>query len=314
MIADTTKAVRAGQSGGPALRRRTRQAALIACLLAPSLLIFLCYRILPLLWNLVISLQEWSPYRPPQWIGFDNYQELLFDDPIFWQAFVNTLWFMASSLVAIAIALGLALLVDTDIRGREIYRTIIFLSYPLLTVAVAIIWRWMYDERVGLFNYVLRGLGIIDQPIPFLQSFAWSLPCAILANIWQILGFYMIITLTGLQSIPQNLYEAAAIDGAAARHRFWRITLPMLRPSLFLCIAVGLLNSISSFDLVYVLTNGGPGHATELLITYIYKLGFVETKFDMAASVTVVLFVLLIAIAWFANRLSGGNAGAVVAD
>ena len=150
----------------------------------------------------MISLQEWSPYRPPEWIGFDNYQEMLFEDPIFWQAFANTLWFMASSLVAIAIALGLALLVNTDIRGREVYRTIIFLSYPLMTVAVAIIWRWMYDERVGFFNYVLRGLGIIDQPIPFLQSFAWSLPCAIVANIWQILGFYMIILLTGLAEHP----------------------------------------------------------------------------------------------------------------
>jgi ABC-type sugar transport system permease subunit len=136
----------------------------------------------------------------------------------------------------------------------------------------------------------------------------------IAANIWQMLGFYMIILLTGLQNIPQNLYEAAAIDGAAARHRFRRITLPLLKPSLFLCFVIGMLNSFTSFDLVYVMTGGGPARATELLVTYIYKLSFVQTKFDYAAAVTVFFFVLLIVVAWGANRLSGGNAGAVEAD
>jgi ABC-type sugar transport system permease subunit len=116
----------------------------------------------------------------------------------------------------------------------------------------------------------------------------------IFAEVWQIIGFYMIILLTGLQSIPQNLYEAARIDGAPAWARFFRITLPMLRPSLFLCVVVGILNSFSSFDLVYIMTNGGPGHATELLITHIYKSAFVQTKFDYAAALTVVQFGLLL--------------------
>jgi multiple sugar transport system permease protein len=294
-----------------ALRRRTRQAILIWCFLAPSLLIFLLYRLLPLLWNLALSFQEWSPLRPARWAGLEWYEEMLFYDEVFWIAFWNTAIFIASSPLAIAIALGLALLVNSDIRGRDVYRTIIFLSYPLMTVAVAIIWRWMYDERVGLINYILRGLGLIDQPIAFLQSFEWSLPAVIIANIWQILGFYMIILLTGLQNIPQNLYEAAAIDGANARRRFQRITLPMLRPALFLCIVIGMLNSFTSFDLVYVMTGGGPGRATEILVTYIYKLSFVQTKFDYAAAVTVVLFVVLMVCAWLANRFSGGNAGAV---
>jgi multiple sugar transport system permease protein len=295
-------------------RRSTRKAALIACFLAPSLVIFILYRILPLGWNVLLSFEAWSPLKPAVFIGLDNYQEMVFDDDVFWQALWNTLGIIASAPLGIAIALGLALLVNSEIRGRDIYRTLIFLSYPLMTVAVAIIWRWMFDERVGLINYVARSLNLVDQPIPFLNSFTWALPCVIAANIWQMLGFYMIIILTGLQSIPGNLYEAAEIDGANAFRRCLRITLPLLRPSLFLCFVIGMLNSVTSFDLVYVMTGGGPGRATEILVTYIYKLAFNQTRFDYAAAVTVVFFILLLAITWTANRLSGGNAGAVEHD
>lgn len=294
-------------------RKTTRQAILIWCFLAPSLLIFLLYRILPLAWNVILSFQAWSPLRPAVWIGFDNYDEMLTDE-VFWQSLWNTLYIIGSAPIGIAIALALALLVNADIRGRDVYRTAIFLSYPLMTVAVAIIWRWMFDERVGLINYVARSLHLVDSPIQFLNSFTWALPSVIAANIWQMLGFYMIILLTGLQNIPSNLYEAAEIDGANAFRRFLRITLPLLKPSIFLCFVIGMLNSVTSFDLVYVMTGGGPGRATEILVTYIYKLGFVQTRFDYAAAVTVVFFIMLITIAWAANRFSGGNAGAVERD
>ncbi len=167
---------------------------------------------------------------------------MFFEDEVFWQALWNTLGIIGSAPIGIAIALGLALLVNADIRGREVYRTVIFLSYPLMTVAVAIIWRWMFDERVGLINYVARVLHLVDKPIPFLNSFTWALPSVIAANIWQMLGFYMIIILTGLQHIPGNLYEAAEIDGANAFHRFLRITFPLLKPSIFLCFVIGMLN------------------------------------------------------------------------
>ncbi|HLZ04452.1 MAG TPA: sugar ABC transporter permease [Bradyrhizobium sp.] len=302
------------KTGGPVLRRSTRRAILIWAFLAPSLLIFLLYRILPLAWNVVLSFEAWSPLKPAVFIGLDNYQEMLFDDDVFWQSLWNTIGLISSAPIGIALALGLALLVDSEIRGREIYRTIIFLSYPLMTVAVAIIWRWMFDERVGLINYVARSLHLVDTPIPFLNSFTWALPSVIVANIWQMLGFYMVIILSGLQTIPRNLYEAAGIDGANAFHRFIRITVPLLKPSLFLCFVIGMLNSVTSFDLVYVMTGGGPGRATEILITYIYKLGFNQTRFDYAAAVTVTFFILLLGITYLANRLSGGNAGAVERD
>jgi ABC-type sugar transport system permease subunit len=288
-----------------------RQAALVACLLSPSLLIFVLYRIVPLAWNVVLSFQAWSPLHPPTWVGWDNYDEMLNDDDVFWQALWNTLIFMGSQTIGAALALGVALLVNSDLKGASVYRTIVFLSYPLMTVAVAIIWRWMYNERGGLIDYVLRQIGVVDQPIAFLDSFAWALASTIVANTWQVLGFFMIVLLTGLQNIPPHLYEAARVDGAPAWARFARITLPMLRPSIFLCAVIGILNSFAAFDLVYVMTNGGPGHATELLITYIYKEGFGQTRFDYAAALTVAQFVLLMALAWLAHRAAGGNAGAL---
>jgi multiple sugar transport system permease protein len=292
-------------------RKRTRDLALVAAFLLPSLTLFVLYRLLPLAWNVLLSLQYWSPLKPARWAGLDHYQEMLLADEVFWQSLQNTLVFIGASPLAIALALGIALLVNSDLKGAAVYRSIIFLSYPLMTVAVGIIWRWMYDERGGIINFALRESGLIAKPIPFLQSFEWALPSVIVAEVWQVLGFYMIIILTGLQSIPQHLYEAAAIDGAPRWAQFWRITLPMLKPSLFLCTVVGILNSFTSFDLVYIMTNGGPGHATELLITYIYKSGFGQTKFDYAAALTVVQFILLLGLTYLANRLAGGNAGSL---
>jgi ABC-type sugar transport system permease subunit len=292
-------------------RKRSREIALVLCFLLPALSIFFLYRILPLGWNLWLSFHTWSPLKAARWIGVEHYEEMLLDDEVFWEALTNTLIFIGCSPLAIAIALGIALLVNSDLKGAGVYRTIVFLSYPLMTVAVGIIWRWLYDERGGLINYALRSSGVIDQPVRFLESFDLALACVIVADFWQVLGFYMIILLTGLQAIPQHLYEAARVDGVPAWARLLRITLPLLRPSIFLCIVVGILNSFTSFDLIYVMTNGGPGHATELLITLIYKAGFGQTRFDYAAALTVVQFLLLVVLTWLANRLSGGNAGAL---
>ena len=197
-------------------RKRTREVALVVCFLLPSLAIFFLYRILPLGWNAWLSVHAWSPLKAAQFIGLEHYEEMLLDDDVFWQALANTLVFIACAPIAIAAALGIALLVNSDLRGAAIYRTIVFLSYPLMTVAVGIIWRWLYDERGGFFNYVLRSSGIVDQPVKFLQSFDWALPCVILADFWQVLGFYMIILLTGPQSIPQHL-RGARVDGVPAR-------------------------------------------------------------------------------------------------
>jgi ABC-type sugar transport system permease subunit len=292
-------------------RRKTRELFLLWLLLTPSLAIFTLYRIIPLFWNGILSFQFWSPYKPAEFAKLYHYQEMLFYDDTFWRVFWNTVLFMASAPVGIVLALGIAVLVNTKVRGRDIYRTIVFMSYPVMTVAVGIIWQWLYNEKVGLINYVLLSLGVIGRGIPFLQSFELALPSVIVASIWQVVGFYMIILLAGLQTIPSELYESAAIDGASQWMQFRRITLPLLRPSVFLCFVIGIINSFTNFDLVFVMTQGGPAHATDLLITYIYSTAFKLSKFDYAAALTVVNFLFFLALALLANKASGGEAGAV---
>src|SRR5438552_3707120 len=159
---------------------------------------------------------------------------------------------MASSPIAIALALALALLVDTRIRGRGVYRAIIFVSYPLMSVAVGIIWRWLYDEKVGLINYVLLSLHLTQRRIAFLDSYEWAMPSVVVAAVWQIVGFFMVILLAGLQNIPPNLEEAAALDGASAGQRFRHITLPLLRPAIFLCPPALLPRAVHPFYYVDV--------------------------------------------------------------
>jgi ABC-type sugar transport system permease subunit len=296
-------------------RRRHRELLLIWLLLTPALLIFLAFRIVPLLWNLLLSFQFWSPMKPAEFAGLYHYEEMFIYDDVFWTALRNTFVYMLTAPIAIVIALALALMVNSKIKGRGVYRMIIFMSYPLMVVAVGIIWRWLYDERVGLINYVLRQTGILDQPIAFRESYATALPAVIAAAIWQIVGFFMIILLTGLQNIPPNLYEAASIDGAGRVSQFCRITLPLLRPSIFLCFVIAIIASFTSFDLIYVMTGGGPGHATELLITYIYKSAFKLSQFDYAGALTIVMFVLFVGLALLGNLLAGGDAGKVdIAD
>lgn len=292
-------------------RRRHREHVLIWTLLLPALAIFLLFRILPLIWNLWLSFQYWEPGKPSRFAGLEHYQEMVLFDDVFWEALWNTFKYMATAPLAILLALALALLVDRPIRGRNVYRTIIFLSYPLTVVAVGVIWRWLYDEKVGLINFVLRELGLIDEPIRFLETYATALPSVIVAAIWQIVGFFMIILLTGLQSIPPHLYEAAAVDGVPRSAQFFRITLPLLRPSLFLCFVIGIIASFTSFDLIYTMTGGGPGHATELLVTYVYKVAFGRTEFDYAAAVTMVMFSLFLGLALLGNWLAGGDAGRI---
>ena len=292
-------------------RRKTRELFLLWLLLTPSLAIFTLYRIIPLFWNGILSFQFWSPYKPAEFAKLYHYQEMFFYDDAFWRVFWNTVLFMASAPVGIALALGIAVLVNTQVRGRNVYRTIVFMSYPVMTVAVGIIWQWLYNEKVGLINYILISLGVIGRGIPFLQSFELALPSVIVASIWQVVGFYMIILLAGLQTIPSELYESAAIDGASQWMQFRRITLPLLRPSVFLCFVIGIINSFTNFDLIFVMTQGGPAHATDLLITYIYSTAFKLSKFDYAAALTVVNFLFFLALALLANKASGGEAGAV---
>jgi multiple sugar transport system permease protein len=280
-------------------------------LLLPSFSIFFLFRIFPLGWNLLLSFQKWQFNRANLFVGAKNYIEMV-QDGIFWQSFYNTiLYFLGGSLVSIILAIGIALLVNRPIRGRNIYRSVIFMPYPLTAIAIAIVWKWLYNEKVGLINFVLRSLGLVDQGIPFLQSFNLALPSVIFTSIWQIVGYFMIIILTGLQSIPDELYEAGIVDGVSSSQKFAYITLPLIRSSIFICFVVGIINSFTMFDIIYTMTNGGPGNSTEILVTYIYKNAFTFSRMGYASAITLAMFVFLLFLTWLGNKFSGGEAGAV---
>ena len=290
-------------------KKRSRELLLIYLFLLPAFAVFMLYRIIPLGWNLVLSFQEWKAIGPNPWIGLSNYTKM-FKDEVFWKSLSNTIiYFIVGSPVAIILAIFIAISVNQPLKGRNVYRALIFIPYPITPIAIGIIWQWLYNERFGLINYILRSIGIVGEGIPFLQSFRWALPSVILTSIWQVVGFFFILILTGLQSIPSELYEAAIIDGASARNRFFRITLPLIRSTIFICFIVGIINSFTLFDLIYVMTGGGPGHSTEILITYIYKNAFSFGKMGYAASITVILFLFLLIITYLMNRISGGEAG-----
>jgi len=284
---------------------------MIYLFLFPSVAIFILYRITPIIWNFVLSFQEWQFIGPNKWVGLRNYAEMI-RDPVFWQSFKNTLiYFFGGTPIAIALAVLVAVLVNNPIRGRNAYRVMIFLPYPITPVAVAIIWQWLYNEKVGLINFVLRTLGLVSDPVPFLQSFTLALPSVIVTTVWQVLGYFVIIVLTGLQTIPDDLYESAELDGASRLVQFFRITLPLIRSTIFLCFIVGIINSFTVFDIIYVMTDGGPGHATEILVTNIYKNAFTFNRLGYAAAMTVFMFLFLLLVTWYSNRVSGGEAGGV---
>ena len=284
---------------------------MIYLFLFPSLAIFLLYRIVPLVWNLALSFQEWKPIGPNVFVGLSNYIEMFRSD-VFWQSLLNTvIYFFIGSPITIGIAVFVAILVNRPLFGRNAYRAIVFLPYPITPVAIAIIWKWMYDEKVGLINYILRSLGLVEQGIPFLQSFSLALPSVIATSIWQVLGYFVLLLLTGLQSIPEDLYEVAELDGAGFFTQLFRITLPLIRPTIFICFIVGIINSFTLFDMIYVMTKGGPGNATEILITNIYKNAFTFNRMGYAAAMTFVMFLFLLLITWLSNKASGGEAGGI---
>jgi multiple sugar transport system permease protein len=282
---------------------------LIILFLLPSITVLLLYRWLPVVWNFFLSFQKWKPLGANQWIGLKNYL-LIVADPVFWEALQNTLvYFFVGTPIAIGLALLLALLVNEPIRGRNFYRTVIFLPYPITPVAIGLIWKWILNDRVGLLNHILRSLGIIETGVPFLQSFEFALPSVIGTTIWQVVGYFMILVLSGLQTIPVSLNDAALIDGAGPLRRTWSITLPLIKSTLFLCFIIGIINSFTVFDMVYVMTNGGPGHATEFLVTYIYRNAFEFNRLGYSAALTFVMFIVLLGVTFLSNRLSGGEAG-----
>lgn len=265
--------------------------------LLPAAFFLLAFTAIPLVQAIVLSIQRWSGIGDATWVGLRNYQ-LLWEDGIFWQAVGNTVYFtIATILFQTTIPLVVANFLNTGIRGSTIFRFIYFLPVIISLTITGLLWSMIYEPNFGVLNQTLRSMGLQSLTQLWLADRTWVMPSIIIVSIWQSLGFYMMIFFAGMQSIPEELYEAAAIDGANAWHRFRHVTVPMLRNTIIVVIVLNTIGGIKSFDQIWVMTAGGPNHASETLGTYLYRtafgtLGSSNPQLGYATAIAMVILVL----------------------
>ncbi len=269
--------------------------------MAPAVLGLLLFSLGPMVASLLLSFTQYDVVSSPSWIGLRNYQDLIHDD-LFWQALKVTSIYSAVSVPAnLALALLLAVLLNRRFRGVYLFRTVYYLPTVISGVAVAMLWRWMFNADYGIINLILGKLGI--QGPEWLTSERWALPALIITSLWGV-GGTMLIYLAGLQGIPVELYEAAEIDGAGAWGKFRHVTLPLISHVTFFNLVLGVIGSLQVFAEAYVLTGGGPNNATLLLSIYLYNNAFQYLKMGYASAIAWVMFVIVLLLTLLVLRSS----------
>ena len=260
--------------------------------LFPALLILGLFMVYPIIDAFLISFCNYNPFIKRDFIGLKNYGEI-FQDKIFWKALVNTLIYLLVTPLITVLSLGLAILVNKQIRGINFFRMMFYLPVVTSMVVVAIAWKWLYSDSGGLLNELLS---MVNLPgINWLTDTRTSLPSVMWVTIWKGLGYYMVIFLAGLQGIPKSLMEAAEVDGAGRFRKLMNVTVPCLRPYIVLVMVISFIEAWKVFDEVYLLTKGGPLHSSETLGYYIYHQAFIN-NFNMgyASAMGVVLFIIIL--------------------
>ncbi len=284
------------------MSRREREDRILAIvLILPALLIISVVTIYPLLRSFWISIHKWNLLRPAEghpFIGLANYSYIL-NDPPFWDSLRITILFTVGAVVTeICLAIGIALLLNREFRGRWLVRMLALLPWAVPSVVNGIMWKWILNPSYGALNGFLYSLGIIKDYVIWLGSPALALVMVILADVWKETPFIMLLVLAALQTIPKDLYEAARVDGANAWQTFSRITIPLIQPVLFVAIALRTIWALKSFDLIYTLTSGGPSSGTSVIGYYTYLKSFVSLNLGRGAAVayimTAIVFVLII--------------------
>jgi multiple sugar transport system permease protein len=260
--------------------------------IAPNMVVFTVFVFVPIVLAFYMSLTEWSLIGDPIFVGFGNYVDMA-QDADFWTALLNTLVYTVGT-VPTSMALGLAAAVGLNrkLPGRALLRSIYFVPVIISLVATALIAAWMFNDNYGVINNALGALGL--EPVPWLSSPRWAMPSLMITTLWIRLGFNMVVYLAALQSIPTELYDAARVDGANGRRRFVHITWPLLGPTTFLLLILNVIYSLHVFDLIYVMTGGGPGFSTTVLVQYIYQQAFQESQMGYASAIGVVLYLMLL--------------------
>jgi sn-glycerol 3-phosphate transport system permease protein len=286
------------------LKRLTKSEQLLFLLfIGPNLFFFAVFSYWPMIYSGYLSLVRWDLIAPTKtWVGLDNYRYLAHDET-FHKVITNTIYFTVGAVGA-TLLLGLftALLLNQPLRGRDGARAVLFAPYLLSGAAISIVWVYIFDPRFGLLARVLDFVSLTSPN--WLVDPDWAMPAVIIVYVWKDLGFTTVIFLAGLQAIPRDLYEAAKVDGAGAFWRFRTVTLPMLSPITFFLVVTSILNTFQAFDIIRVMTQGGPVDSTNTLIYYVYEQGFVAFNAGRAAAASLILFVAMLAVTLFQLRYS----------
>lgn len=271
-------------------RLARREARTGYLLLAPSLLGVGVFLILPVFVVLALSLQQWDLISPARWVGLANFRDIL-TDPNVGNSVLVTAFFVAIVIpVQTALGLATALLLDRRLPGSQVFRVIYVIPWICAPLALGVVWRWIFDPSDGALN------ALIGQRVEWLSSPTLALPAVAAVAVWSQVGYVTLFFLAGLNAIPEQLYEAARIDGAGQRQVFWQITVPLLRPTTFFVLVTGVISSFQVFDTVYAMTRGGPAGRTDVIAARIYFEAFEAFRLGRAAALAVLLFVLLVVV------------------
>lgn len=254
----------------------------------PALLGTFIFIIIPVICSFGLSFTKWDLLNPVQFAGLQNYIEI-FNEPLFGKILLNTIVFAVStSILGVIIPLILAVILNSKIRGSEFYKTAYFLPFITPMIVIGIVWQWIFDPNIGLLNKLLH------IHINWLYDTHWALPALIIVSVWKLIGYNMIIFLSSLSGISNSMFEAAKIDGAGHVKTFLYVTVPMLAPSIFFVIIITAISSFQIFDLIYLMTQGGPLDSTNVLVYAIYKNAFEYFNVGKASAIAYVLFVIIL--------------------
>jgi putative chitobiose transport system permease protein len=276
--------------------------------LLPALIVLGLTVFLPALQAFYLSFTqyEYDLTQIPRWVGFANFQRL-WVDPVFWRTLGNTLLYLIGVVpVLVVVPLGLAILVNRKLRGINWFRASFYTPVVISMVVAGIAWRWLYAEN-GLFNQLLKQVGL-EAGIPWLTSPDWAIFSVMVVTVWKGLGYYMVIYLAGLQSIPAELYEAAAIDGSDGYMKHWDITVPLMRPYIVLVAVISAISATKVFEEVYIMTQGGPRNSSKTVVYYLYEQAFSDLEMSYACTIGLVLFLIIFGLSILNLKVSQGRA------
>jgi raffinose/stachyose/melibiose transport system permease protein len=307
MSATTTHIKARPQASKSRLNARQRNdLRTIALFLTPAFIFYFMFIIFPIMQAIYVSFFTWKGFgAPTDFVGLDNYTQIL-GDKYFIKGVINALLIVALSIVVqLPLALALALMVGRRLPGRAFFRTVFFLPYVLSEVMAAIIWLGMFnpDPTRGFLNGLLVAISPTTKPISWLGNMDVVMIAVFVALTWKYFGLYLLLFMAGLQNIPREVEEAAAMDGASTWQSIRSITIPMIGSTIRLCIYLSVLGSLSVFALVWVMTQGGPAHASETMATYMYKSGFIRFQFGYGSAVAMLMFMMCLAFSVGYQRL-----------